>query len=447
MTPYDMLTRAFAKIDARSVEVEARRAWYTGNHPCEFTTTAWDKTFAAKMRSLVENQCGKVVDKRSGPLLPAAFTARDAGPVAEANALWVTQRINDDAEKTRKAIRAAKWSGTQSIVLVDYDHTGEPTQYVLDPANAYAEVSSSGKVQWLVFLWRNAEDYIQATVITDTERLWLETHAKVGRPAAGEFQVKDTKPNPLGYVNAVVYNEGASIIDEIWPLNSALNTAHQVAHVLSNTAANPTTIWWGLQVLDKSGQVTGPKPNINPATGAADVTIPIGADETGTARRVERLESRSPKEWEEIKAGHRSAIWSLASLPASLVDFGGQHPAEGSIEASSVLFADVVREDRQVYDGPHSELASMLVDLRMLKLNQPPVRQRFAVKYANAVTTTETSKVTRFKTLCDAGVSIKDAAIIALDMTPEAAEELQVNAEASKERAVALAGQQFLAGV
>lgn len=449
MTPEQMLTRAMEKLRERSLPVENRRDWYVGNHPITFGDKAWRETYGDELKNLVENQCGSIIDKRANPLLPASIEPTSSSAIARENAEWVTVRMSKDAEVIRTIVRNAKWSGTQSIGYVDFARPGLPKPFALDPAHAYAEMNAAGDVVWLCWFWKNLDGIRHATLDTGFERIVFTSNVKdPARPGPGEYKVRDRSLNPLGYVPAAVYDEGKSIIDQLWPLNGSLNMTHALQHVVSNSAALPSTFLFGMLVYDPdTGEIDGPDMDMNPAGGRRDYNIPSARGEDGADRKIEQLLTRSPEEWEAIKTGQRHALWNLGSVPAALADIGGGHPSADALEASGVLFSDVVREDRQIYDGPHARLAQAYVDLRMLALGLRPTFEEFEVHYNPVVMTTETASVERFSKLVDAGVTIRDAAIRCLGMTPAEADEMQANADAASDAAEARAGARFAAGI
>lgn len=450
MTPQDMLEKALRRMSEHTPLIEARRRWYDGQHPVNFGSDGWLKTYEPRVRNIIDNECKLVVNERSRPLLPQTFTPRLADTASTALGQWVTTRVHEESAHLLDGIRKAKWSGVRVPVFVDYTTAGEIGLFPLDPARAYVEVDLGGGVLWLAWIWHDLDGFFQATVVTTTEKTWFTSNAKLGWPTAGEYTIKETTPNPIGRVPAVVLDDDGSIIDEIWPVNSLLNTSLQTQHVVSETAATPFRVWWGLQVFNPdTGQVEGPKPNLNPATGAHDVTIPTLADQNGDAgRRVEQLESRSPQEWIAIQDSHRLAICRLGSIPAFMAQVGSQALSGDALEIAYLPFVTAATEDQRAYKGRLNDLAEIMVALRIVQLTgrAPAAPLAFDTTFSTISTSTKTSRYQQFSLAVAAGMSIYDAAIDCLGCSAAEAQEIADRAEEVAAKAAQSAGDAFLAG-
>lgn len=449
MTPHEMLAKSLENMRVRSVDVEARRRWYDGNHPADLGSKAWDKTFATPLAKYVDNQCRIVVNNRAAPLLPQSFVARSGSTLEKGLAQWATTRVGEEAPELLQAIRMAKWSGAPVPVYVDYNAAKEVSLYPLDPVKADVVVDRGGAKRWMAWLWLDDDGFINATVETPVEIVWLASRAKLGSPLAGDFTIRDVRPNPLGRVSAVVFDEGASIIDEIWPLNALLNHSLQTQHVVSETAATPFRVWWGIQTFDPvTGTLLGLQPKMNAATGSRDLSIPTVKDMAGSDRKVQQLDSRSPQEWIAIQDAHRLNICRNGSIPAFMAQVGSQALSGDALEIAYMPFVGAVGEDQRLYRGEQNELASLMVSRQLALVGgnaAAPVR--FDTQFSTIATSTQSSRFDQFSKAVTAGMSIQDAAVECLGATHEEALKFAANAEAVTARAAEQAGRQFLAGV
>lgn len=449
-----MLTKALQALAGRGMAIEARHAYYEGNHRSQLGSKAWNESYRATLQGLVENRCSQIVDATAEAIVPQGFQAKKKDKLDEALAMWATERLQDEAETIVETLRTAEWAGVQVTVVVDYDSEGEVAFYRFDPRSCYVELDRAGAYLWAVHFWVDeASGYTHATVYTREQTLHLGSHVKGVTAKAVDFTILEEFPNVFGELMLGVVDKKRSVIDDLAPLNDKLNKSLQTEEVATESWVMPLRVFLGIEAYnEQTGEVDPIIPSMNPATGSRNVSIPTVADAEGGERQILEFKGQSPEVFRAQQDGYRLAMASIGSVPAFVVEVGSTPASGAALEIAYMPHVAHKGANERVY-GPFLDRLFRLATRRYLyKLTgvAAPGAQLKTV-FSNLSTTTAQSRAEQFALVSDGRMGIAEALVEFLGWDRDRAEAYEVKREAERQanadRRLALAEQGLLGAV
>jgi hypothetical protein len=442
---YAHLTETLTELAARGVTVGPRENYYEGEHTSSFDSTAWDKSFGRLLRGVRDNQCALVCDTRADALRPTNYTTVDSSPLAESEAQWASDLLDSQGETVDRLLRTAMWSATQTAVIVT-ESEGQVAWVTPDPRNLYVKKDQAGTYLFAGHLWKDGRDTNVTVYSTETVQVWTSQTDKP-IPTARDFVLASEEPNTLGEIPVAVVERSQSIIDRVRPQNDLLNKSLQTQAVAGEAYVMPLRVWIGVQVINPhTGEVTGPNPSVNPATGSKDVSLPTATDEEGGQRSVTQLTPPSPSAFLAEQDSLRASIARLAQVPAFMLQVGGNAPSGDALEQAYLPFLSAKVSDERVF-RPFFDRLAMLSVLRrrgaagsLLKV--PPMRTMFS----SIATSTLTARVAHMVAAVEAGMTLGDALVEFLGWSVDAAADAELAAADRDAEAQVTAARAFDSG-
>lgn len=442
MDPIRKIEKAQKALLARGVTVLPRMDYYQGRHPSQLGSDSWNRSFRNRLAYLIDNQCKLAVDTISEAVVPSAFKPVVEDTTGEVYAAWATDLvINKHATTTAKIIRDAEASGDQVTVLIDVDEeTREVGLYPLEAC--YVEQTKGGAYKWAVFFWKDDLDLTHATVLEPGRDLDYPSQSTSAFPGIDEFGAPLEYVRPYTDLMIATVNKGDSVIDDIRGLNDLLNKSLQTQAVVGEAYALPFRVWLGIETYDPETGTRRPLPTLNPATGSRDIILPTGLDPEGAERKVLQFESPTPSAFLEEQDALRAAIARLASIPAFMLQLGGNPPSGDALEQAYMPFITAKAANERYYAPFFARIARLAVQRYVFEVTgRMPAPVDFATTFSTVSTSTLTSRIEHVRSAVSSGMTLRDALIEFLGWSEEAADEVAGRSEAQADRRANLSDQ------
>ena len=420
-----VLARALKDLLARGVVVGPREQWYNGNHPVpEASSEAWKKSYGARYRNIRDNQCELVCNARADAVRPTNFLPVDENdPLNVMLAQTVSDMVDANGSTIDTFLRTWFWSGEQTSLLIDFDSAGNVTWFTVDPRNCWVLQDMAGTYQTAVHLWQNYGEKLHATIYTpDFIQVWRSDSDNLV-PTDNTFKMVDEYPNRFKDVPFVALPARTSLIDTIKPQNDLLNKSLQTQAVAGEAYVLPFRVWSGFDTYDAtSGEVRKLLPQLNPATGSRDVSVPLAVDSEGNAQKVEQFTSPSPAMFLEEQDNLRAGIARLGAVPAFTLQIGGTPPSGDALEQTYLPHIAAKTGDERVIRSEMDRLAALTAKRIIYKktgfvVDPPPMR----IVFSTVSTSTLTTRVDHMVKAVAAGMTLADALVEFLGWSADAA--------------------------
>jgi hypothetical protein len=232
--------------------------YYNGKHAFNFSSDKFKKKFWRRLRELRENLCAPVVDVPGARLEVISFGARrgDAGDPS-----WQIWKRNLMPHHSRKLHRQALKTGDGFVIVwPDPDLPNKARIYVQDESSTCGvwKDPETGKILFGAKAWRLNGKYFMTLYYPD--RI-MKFQAKDGNglpeKSSGWIERADQPsiPNPFGVVPMFHFTIGKSQLQDVIPLNDALNKT--LADTMVGMEYNSTRQRWTAGITFPTDPETG----------------------------------------------------------------------------------------------------------------------------------------------------------------------------------------------
>jgi hypothetical protein len=239
--------------------------YYDGQHEFNFSSEKFATQFARRLRTMRDNLCKTCVKAPSDRLEILGFSSDKKSTVYnESWEIWkrsqmprLAKRVHRDAFKTGDAF-VQVWKGKDGFArIVPQD----PKTITVFYDTETQEIVKAAKI------WKGDDDYIYLTLFYPDriEKYISNRPAREGAAptTAAAFTVRPVDaepwplPNPLGIVPVFHFGLEGSILDDVIPLNDALNK--EMADMLVGSEANSLRQRWTTGITYEINSETGQK--------------------------------------------------------------------------------------------------------------------------------------------------------------------------------------------
>lgn len=340
----DIIKAALAKVAGKQARLGTYYRYYSGDHPFNFSSEKFTTEFADRLRRFRDNLCPTVVKAPADRLEVIGFASDQTSDVySQSWEVWkrsgmprIAKRIHRDAFKTGDA-----------YVVVWGDADGKARIYHEDPRNCTVFYNpENGTVDIGAKVWRGSDNHIYLTLYyaDRIEKYITKNPQSAGNvPTTSAAFTKRIVPgedwplaNPIGTPALFHFGLEASILDDVIPLNDALNKT--LADLLVSSEANSLRQRWTSGIAFEINPETGKQ--IIPFEGAAQWFAT--QDPTG---KFGQFPAESLTDFKEIAADFRNEIASVAGIPQYYFRIeGGAVPSGESLKKAESRFIALIKD-------------------------------------------------------------------------------------------------------
>ncbi len=258
----DDIKAALAKMAVKRPIIEVFDKYYFGKHPFNFSSEKFTTKFADRLRKFRDNLCPTCVKAPADRLEILGFSSDKKSEVY--NQSWAAWKYSEMPRLSKRVHRDAFRTG-DGFVLVWADETGKARMYPENPSNCTVFYDlETGKVDRGAKLWRNGKFLYLTLYYRDrVEKYITKNPQSAGNvPTTAAAFVKRSipgeswpLPNPIGVCPLFHFGLETSILNDVIPLNDALNKT--IADLLVSSESNSLRQRW----------TSGLAYEINPETG------------------------------------------------------------------------------------------------------------------------------------------------------------------------------------
>lgn len=254
---------ALAGISAKRTRVQTYCDYYDGKHPFNFASEKFRTQFAIRLQKFRDNLCKTVVRAPSDRLEVVGFSSeRDTQTYKDSWELWkysnmarLSKRLHRDAFKTGDA-----------YLIVWEDEAGRPRFYPQDARNcAVVYNAETQKIERGAKLWVGNDKFVYLTLYYPDR---IEKYVTRNRQSEGTIPTTSAAferrkisgepwplPNPLDVCPMFHFGNESSILDDVIPLNDALNK--ELADLLIGSESNSLRQRWSAGITYEVDPETG----------------------------------------------------------------------------------------------------------------------------------------------------------------------------------------------
>jgi hypothetical protein len=335
---------AVAKIQAKAERYQKFNEYYFGKHPFNFASEKFTTEFARRLQSFRDNLCPTVVKAPADRLEVIGFAADQKSDVYKQSwDLWLYSRMKKDAKKIhRDAFRTS-----DAFVVVWPDSTGRSRIYHQEPGTCSVWYDQeNGTIEAGAKLWRGADGYVYLTLYYPDR---IEKYISKAKQSAGTVPGTSTGyekrivqgepwplPNPAGSVVLFHFGLETSILNDVIPLNDALNKT--LADLLVSSESNSIRQRWA----------TGISFEVNPETGKQIIPFEGVSDwfaSNDDATKFGSFADANLKDFIEMANDFRNEIASVAGIPHYYFRLdGGSLPSGEALRKAESRFTSIISD-------------------------------------------------------------------------------------------------------
>lgn len=368
----DYIRAALAKIAKKQGRLATYNRYYSGNHPFNFSSEKFTTEFADRLHRFRDNLCPTVVKAPADRLEVIGFSSDKLSDLySQSWDAWIysgmprlSKRIHREAFKTGDAY-AIVWA----------DETGRGRIYPQDPRTCCVFYNpETGQVESGAKVWRGVDNYIYLTIYFADR---IEKYISKNPQSAGNIpttsqaftkRVEDGEawplPNPIGTPAIFHFGLEASILDDVIPLNDALNKT--LADLLVSSEANSLRQRWTAGIAFEINPETGKQ--IIPFEGAAQWFAT--QDPTG---KFGQFPAETLKEFLETAADFRNEIASVAGIPQYYFRIeGGAVPSGESLKKAESRFIALIKDAQLDFGDTWSRIMRFVLAIDGIKVDNLP---------------------------------------------------------------------------
>lgn len=377
------------KIADKQIKIGKYLRYYKGKHEMNFSSEKYYNQFADRLRNFCDNLCRTVVKAPTDRLEVTGFS--DKNDTALYTSSWDVWTYSEMPKMSKRTHRDAFKTG-DAYVVVWADETGKARIYPQDPKNcAVWYDGETGKIARGAKVWRGLDKFVYLTLYYPdriekyvTQNPQAEGHTPVSAQAFTARNVEGENwplENPIGTCAMFHFGLENSILDDVIPLNDALNK--EVCDLLVGSEANSL----------RQRYVTGIQYETDPESGKQ--IIPFSRDSQYVASSKElakfgEFTDVSLTEFLGVCNDLRMEIARVSGIPAYyfMLEKGGFPSGEALTKAESRFTAMIT--EAQLDFGP---TWSNVTKFALLIENQTEAAAKIEAQWRPAAPMSETEKL------------------------------------------------------
>lgn len=247
VTPGDsrsIIKAALEKIANKGPRIARYERYYTGNHPLNFSSEKFTTEFADRLQKFRDNLCPTCVQAPADRLEVIGFASDVSSSLYQTTwDIWkrsqmprLAKRIHREAFKTGDAF-AVVWADAEGRARIWPQETAQCAVFY-DMESGVVDIGAK--------VWKGSDNFIYLTLyFRDRIEKYVSNRphaAGAGPTTAAGFQPRTIKgeewplPNPIGTNPMFHFGRESSILDDVIPLNDALNKV--IADMLISSESN-----------------------------------------------------------------------------------------------------------------------------------------------------------------------------------------------------------------
>jgi hypothetical protein len=389
-TAKTMIKASLAIIAGKQQKIGRYNDYYFGNHPFNFSSEKFTTKFANRLKSFRDNLCPVCVKAPADRLEVTGFSADQTSDIYKTSwALWLysqmprlSKRIHRDAFRTGDAY-AVVWA----------DDDGKARIYHQDVRNCTVFYNlETGNVESGAKVWRGNDGYVYLTLFFEdrTEKYITKNTQQVGTipTTAAAFIRRDvpgeTWPlqNKLGICPMFHFGLETSILDDVIPLNDALNKT--IADLLVSSEANSLRQRWAsgvaFEINPENGKQIIPFENVAQWVASGKDTAKFGQFADGDL-----------KHFIDTAEYFVDQVSTVSGVPKYYFKFdGGVLPSGEALRKAESRFTSIIK-DAQLDFG--ETWARVMKFAMMIDGNSLPAGAQFETKWSDADPLSSNEKV------------------------------------------------------
>ncbi|MFD3038357.1 phage portal protein [Mycolicibacterium senegalense] len=393
----DLLHALLQKLDEPVAHYGVLEQYYAGQQPLAFLSPEAKAALGTRFGRMATNLCRVAVTSLTERLRVTGFTGAQ---------VWADWLRNDLDEQSVAAHREALLLGS-SYVITWADKFGRP-KVTVETAKQMACLRDPGTRTLTAAVKRWETATTTEAIVYGPEVITRYRANQTGATTAG-FVTVDEIANPLGVVPVVrllnsdrILDEGCSEIEDILPLNDALNKVLTDLMVASEYTGRPRRWATGVEleevpVLDDDGNETGETTEQNPYPEGTRMMIA-----EGEAAKFGQLDAADMGGYGNAVDVLLTQISAVSGLPAHYLGISHDNPASADALRASEASLTARAEARQAQFGRSWEdVARLIVGVRD---GADPTTVDVRVQWADAATRSVAQEADAITKLYSAGL-------------------------------------------
>lgn len=333
---------ALAKIDRKQTTLDKYDRYYYGNHAFNFASEKFTTQFAKRLHSFRDNLCKTAVRAPADRLEIIGFAADKKSTVYTES--WNAWKYSNMPQLSRRVHRDAFKTGI-GFVQVWADATGQARIVNQDPAQC--TVFRDPETNAIVLgakVWKGFDGYVYLTLFyQDRIEKYISKSAQsegnIPKTAAA-FRRRSTDgepwplPNPFGVCPLFSFEREDSILDDVIPLNDALNK--EIADMLIGSESNSLRQRW----------TTGISYEVDPETGKQIIPFERASQwfaSKDSEAKFGEFKDVLLKDFLDVINDFRSEIANVCGIPQYYFKLGaGDFPSGEALAKAESRFAALV---------------------------------------------------------------------------------------------------------
>jgi hypothetical protein len=359
----NVIKAALAKIAAKQNRIKTYNDYYFGNHPFNFSSEKFTTKFAQRLRKFRDNLCPTVVKAPTDRLEVIGFSSDQASDLYKTTwAAW----IHSGMPRLAKRIHRDAFRTGDGFATVWRDETGRSRIYPQDVRNCTVFYNAeTGNVDIGAKLWRGNDRNVYLTLFfADRLEKYVTKNpqAEGNIPStAGAFKKRIIPgepwplPNPIGECSMFHFGNETSILDDVIPLNDALNKT--IADMLVSSESNSLRQRWSTgiayEVNPESGKQIIPFETVSQWFAASDPTAKFG-----------QFTDANLKDFGAVAEFFVDQISSVSGIPKYYFKLeGGSMPSGEALRKAESRFTSLIKDAQLEFGETWSRVMSFAMKL------------------------------------------------------------------------------------
>jgi hypothetical protein len=361
-----IIERAVQQMRTQNSMSIRRRNYYNGFHDAAFSKRS---TYTNEQRLMLENLKENLVR----PCVDLVIDRMNVSGVASVG----MESMYDDVLAARAyniflsnrgPLRVKDWMTSIEVVGDQYgvaivwpDSTGKVRIWWQQPQNVAVQMSEEFPDQplWVAKRWFDGSFSRLTMYDPFTVKEFKSTSPTLKDPDWSTYELESEIENPFGIVPAVAVTLNHALLNDIIPLNDALNRTLADMAITSSYVSQPMRVWMGLEVeIDPDTGLK--KPPFEVGDSRTVFLPPAMAGEQQTS--VVDLPGADPSPFIKQAEAFRTSIARLARIPARhLMNTMSVPPSGSSLRAAEQPFISRVKARQDVYSAALGDVLSLAV--------------------------------------------------------------------------------------
>lgn len=352
-----------SKIAKKQPIVSKYERYYRGFHPLNFGSEKFSTEFADRLKKFRDNLCKTCVQAPADRLEIIGFSADSNSDVYKTS--WDIWKRSQMPLFSKEVHRSGFKTG-DGYLVVWQDADGKARLWKQEPANCTVVYDDeTNTVDYGGKVWRGTDRFVYLTMYfrDRVEKYISKNPQSVGHlpSTAAAFKPRKVEGedwplmNETGKCPIFHFGRESSILDDVMPLNDALNK--QICDMLISSESNSMVQRW----------VTGIAYEINPETGKQ--IIPFEDFATWTAAndataKFGQFQEIDIKNFLEAIKDMRNEIASVAGIPPYYFRLeGGSMPSGEALRKAESRFTAIVKDSQLSFGEPWAQAMSLAMEI------------------------------------------------------------------------------------